>query len=84
MSHPIPGHVNVKCELCEHEAADSLEFETGNNAEMAVTINLCQTHLDEQEKTGYDFECKYFNQIHEAAWESVRSQADALKDAEGL
>lgn len=69
-----------KCELCPKEASDSMDFETGNNAEMAVTINLCQDHLDEQEKTGYEFEKKYYTQIEEAAWESLRSQADALKD----
>lgn len=72
MSHPIPGHINVECELCPREASDSVDFETGNNAEMAVTIPLCNVHLEELEKTGYAFEEKYYKQIEEAAWERLR------------
>ena len=51
------------CDLCRELAVDSLEFETGNNAEYAVNVSLCEKHLEEAEQTGYDFEDKYAEQI---------------------
>lgn len=36
-----------------------MEFEVGNNAEYQISVDLCQAHLEEEEKTGYAFEEKY-------------------------
>mgnify|MGYP001560935870 CR=1 FL=1 len=68
------------CELCKNKATDEMEFETGNNAEYAVTIPLCDDHLKELEDTGYDFETKYGEQIEEALCEKWRGQADHMRD----
>lgn len=70
------------CDLCKGPQVDSLEFETGNNAEYSVSVNLCEAHFKEAEDTGYDFEKKYAEQILECLYEHQRSKADYLK-AEG-
>lgn len=57
---------NPECDLCNCEAEDSMDFETGNNAEYSVTVDLCADHLKEQEETGYAFEEK-----HRAKFESM-------------
>lgn len=65
-----------KCELCKNKATDELEFETGNNAEYAVSVAFCDDHLKEAEDTGYDFEEKYAEQILECLYENWRGIAD--------
>lgn len=68
------------CTLCKHtKAEDSLEFETGNNAEYSVFVPLCEAHIKEAEDTGYDFEEKYAEQILEELYESQRCEADFLR-----
>jgi hypothetical protein len=68
--------MTAKCELCEQPGVDSLEFETGNNAEYAVSVLLCEAHLKEAEDIGYDFEEKYAEQILECLYEHWRGLAD--------
>ena len=53
----------MKCSLCNSEAVDSIEVECGNNAEYAISLNLCEAHLNESQETGYAFEEKYGRQI---------------------
>lgn len=69
-----------KCALCRFAAVDSLDFETGNNAEHSVAVPLCAAHVAEAERTGYDFEEKYAAEILERLYESWRGQADHLLD----
>ena len=59
-----------KCFLDGKAAVDGMMFETGNNAEIAVDLDLCADHLKEQEDTGYAFEQKYSYEILEAAYAS--------------
>ncbi len=61
----------MKCSLCKEEAIDSMDFESGNNAEIPVTINLCEKHLQEADKLGYRFEQKYANEILEMAFRKL-------------
>jgi hypothetical protein len=63
----------MTCLLCKKDAVDSMTVETGNNAEMAVEVDLCREHFEEQEQIGYEFESKYYAKIEEAAWEKLRS-----------
>jgi hypothetical protein len=56
---------------------DCLDFETGNNAEYAVSVSLCEAHLKEAEDMGYDFEEKYAEQILACLYENWRGMADA-------
>lgn len=60
-----------KCLLCENGAVDSICFESGNNAEIPVDVDLCQEHLEEQEKTDYAFEQKYAYEILQAAYQAI-------------
>jgi hypothetical protein len=70
----------MTCHLCKQPAEDSLEFETGNNAEYGVVIDLCAAHLVEYGTDEYVFQDKYAEQILEALYESWRGQADYLKE----
>lgn len=70
----------MACALCKNPVEDSLEFETGNNAEYQVEMPLCEVHLKEAEETGYDFEEKYAEQILERLYENWRGAADAAKE----
>ncbi len=51
------------------------QFQRGNepagNAEIPVTINLCEKHLQEADKLGYRFEQKYANEILEMAFRKL-------------
>lgn len=61
----------MNCSFCNSEAVDSVEVECGNNAEYSIEIKLCETHLKEQEETGYKFEEKYgarIEQMNNARW----------------
>lgn len=69
------------CGLCNEEAVDAIDFETGNNAESAVTVNLCQDHFREAEDLGYAFEEKYAEEILGHLYEGQRTLADALVQA---
>jgi hypothetical protein len=64
--------MKTKCFLDENQAVDSVDFETGNNAEYSVNVGLCQVHLDELEKTEYKFEEKYGAEILDSLYESWR------------
>lgn len=55
----------IKCSFCEGEAIDGMEVECGNNAEYSITIDLCESHSQEQERLGYKFEEKYGKRIEE-------------------
>jgi hypothetical protein len=55
-----------KCELCQNKAVDELDFETGNNADYSVTLELCEDHLKECDATAGDFDEKYAAQILDA------------------
>ena len=68
----------MSCALCKQPDVDSLDFETGNNAEYSVSVRLCEGHMKEAEDAGYDFEEKYAEQILEELYESWRGQADAI------
>lgn len=61
----------LTCDLCQSPAEDSMEFESGNNAEIAVQVTLCKDHLDEQEQAGPVFETKYADQILKLAEETL-------------
>lgn len=76
----ITGFPIGHCALCSALEADSLEFETGNNAEYAVDVPLCEDHLLEAEDTGYDFEVKYADQILECLYEDWRTRADVKEN----
>jgi hypothetical protein len=65
-----------KCELCNQLAIDSVEFETGNNAEYGVEIDLCEGHLQELDATGYAFEQKYADQILQVLYDRWIATAD--------
>ena len=70
----------MTCQLCKQPSEDSLEFETGNNAEYGVVIYLCAAHLVEYGIDEYAFQDKYAEQILGALYESWRGQADYLKE----
>lgn len=59
----------MKCSLCNQPTFDSMVIETGNNAEIAIEVELCEGHYGEQESTGYAFEQKYSEQFLEIAAE---------------
>ena len=78
MSHPLPAHdYPVQCQLCRKEATDAISFDAGNNAEYPISVNLCDAHLDEEEKTGYKFQQKYGEKIDELAYARLVDQADS-------
>lgn len=77
MSHPIPGHINEQCDLCEKEAADSVAIETGNNAELRANVKLCIAHMEEQEAGYVSFDNKYADKIERLASEQMISRAEA-------
>lgn len=80
MSHPVPWMEHeLKCSLCNKIAVDGMDIETGNNAEETISINLCEDHLDEQEKTGYAFEEKYSRKFMDLVREKYISMADGLE-----
>ncbi len=63
---------NPECSLEDNkEAVDSIVIETGNNAEIPITVYLCEKHLKEQEETGYAFEEKYAKRFLEMAYSSI-------------
>lgn len=68
------------CALCRDVSVGDFEFETGNGANYAVDIPLCETHAFEAEDTGYAFEVKYADQILEQLYEHWRGMADARED----
>lgn len=70
----------MKCFICRKPSHGSMVFETGNNAEYQVEPLMCENHLDEAEKTGYDFEEKYADQILEELHEDWREKADSLRN----
>lgn len=53
----------MKCSLCICEAIDSFSVECGNNAEYSIELNVCDSHLKESERLGYNFEEKYRKEI---------------------
>lgn len=59
----------MKCFLDDNEAVDSVEFDSGNNAEIRVSVDLCQAHSDELDKDEFEFESKYGKEILEKAYE---------------
>lgn len=62
----------MKCFLDNNEAVDSFDIETGNNAEVGVTLHCCQIHMDEADKLGYEFEQKYYMEIEKLANERLQ------------
>src|ERR1700690_568472 len=75
------GTMSSYCFLCKHtKAEDAIEVECGNNAENSVMLYLCEAHLKEAEDTGYDFQCKYSDQIENEWLEGQLAHADALRD----
>ena len=80
MSHPDPTQdYPVKCGLCDNQAEDCLDFDAGNNAEIPVSVNLCEDHLKEEEKMGAYFQSKYGTQIDRLAYDRLVDQADGLR-----
>lgn len=69
----------MRCDLCGAPAQDTLGFETGNNAEHAIAVALCNAHMAEYEETGYDFETKYADRILECLYENWRGRADGME-----
>mgnify|MGYP007031191476 CR=1 FL=1 len=61
----MESQMTPKCSFCESEAVDSMVVECGNNAEYSIEINLCESHLKEEEATGYKFEEKYGDRIEQ-------------------
>ena len=59
----------MKCFLDDNEAVDSVEFDSGNNAEIRVSVDLWQAHSDELDKDEFEFESKYGKEILEKAYE---------------
>lgn len=55
----------MKCSLCGETSIDSIDVETGNNAEYCINVELCQLHLDESDKLGYYFESKYGKELND-------------------
>ena len=70
----------TRCSLCKEASVESLEFEGGNNAELSVTMGLCETHLAEYDKDEYAFQDKYADQINTGCYDQLVSNADALRD----
>ena len=80
MSHPVPWmEYELKCSLCNKIAVDGMDIETGNNAEESISINLCEDHLDEQEKTGYKFEQKYSEEFLKMLQDKYCAMADSYE-----
>ena len=71
------GDKKMKCFLDDNEAVDSFDVESGNNAEIPVTLEVCQKHFDESEKMGYGFEQKYGKEILVLAYERLAAIADS-------
>jgi hypothetical protein len=65
-----------KCQLCDNASIDSVEFETGNNAEYGVEVSLCEAHLEELDAMGYAFEDKYAAQILQTLYDRWVATAD--------
>lgn len=71
----------MSCLLCKQPSVDSAEFEAGNNAEVPVSVPLCETHWNEMDSMdSYDFQCKYADQIEDLAAQKWVDLADALRD----
>jgi hypothetical protein len=69
-----------RCELCERQAMDTLNFAAGDDAEYTVLMPLCEAHLQEAEELGYGFEDKYAAEILECLYEHWRGLADQHDD----
>lgn len=74
MSHPFGGEYRYKCNLCGKEAFDAVDFEAGNNAEIPVSINLCDQHFSEQEKDFKKFMDQFGGKIDELAYDKLNGQ----------
>ncbi len=61
----------MKCSLCQKEAIDSFITETGNNAEISVVVNLCQSHFDEWDNAELVFEGRYAEELLELTQNSI-------------
>ena len=70
----------MSCGICKQNQVEYLEFEAGNNAEVAVSFPVCENHLEEYDKDCYGFQDKYGDQIEARAAEKWVDLADALRD----
>jgi len=70
----------MSCAICKQPEVESLDFEAGNNAEVPVSVRVCQSHLDEYDKDEYAFHDKYADRIEELAAEKWVDLADHLRD----
>lgn len=66
--------------FCKQPEIDRLEFEAGNNAEVPVSMPVCQQHWDECEKDEWAFRDKYAGRIEEEAAMHWVDLADHLRD----
>lgn len=71
-----PGYKSKNCFLDQKEAVDSFDVEAGNNAEIPVTLNVCEEHLKEADILGYRFDQKYGREIEKLANERLLDMAD--------
>lgn len=68
----------MNCLVCNQTSFDSIDFESGNNAEIPVTVNLCEEHFKEAEEYGHNFERKYAEEIIKAAYEKLNSMCESF------
>jgi hypothetical protein len=72
--------INPKCSLCSNVSVDSFETEAGNNAEIPVTVNLCEEHWTDYEKDEDGFMDRNAEKFDEMAYDQMIDHADMLKD----
>lgn len=70
----------MSCFVCKQPEIDRLEFEAGNNAEVQVSMPVCQTHWDECEQDEWAFRDKHADRIEQEAAEHLVDLADHYRD----
>jgi len=61
----------MRCDICKEPAVETLEFEGGNNAELSMTMAVCEACLAEYEKDEYAFQDKYADKINDGCYEEL-------------
>ena len=70
----------MNCSLCKQPSVDELAFEGGNNAELSMTMRLCEDHLKEYEKDEWLFRDKHAEKIDDGCYERLIDHADMLRE----
>ena len=69
-----------KCCLCRDRSVESFDTDAGNNAEISVTVNLCEEHWQEYEKDEDAFMDRTAEKFDTMAYDQMVDHADMLKD----